>query len=793
MLAIRFSQVLIMLPIFINGQCPPADIDSPGSCVALCSGDEECGAGTLCCSNGCGTQCVDPVTNSTVKPIKVTKRKLLRTTVIAEAPPATATVETEKLVTKDPSVHDSSSSLSKEGKFTSPSFDSVFSPKRPGGTGCPRGEPLRHVDGNILVCGSDIGDFACPSSYACTLDHFRNSFVCCLLDVALFQEDERPTVTRCPDGSEPLAGGRLTCSDSISGSCPHDSTCTSGVCCPNAGSQVFANTPTPRNSDLGLPDGLPPQLPPPIKPGQCPAPVLPPSANCPNECRLDTDCNGSLKCCFTGCGAKCAEPIPPLNLNAGAASGDPNAAGNFSPQAAFGHDQRGFQPGPQQAPFQQPQGGPPTMQVNQQLPPTFGPAPATPNNVAPQQVQFAQQQQSSAFAANNGQFPPQNQVMNQQASPPFLNFGGSALPQTQQFGFNQPQNLGNRFGQAQSIPNGNGGDSFGPNFGQSPNNNFGGQLPPAEIIPQQQQNPNFNFHVPPPQQQQQQQQFLQQAPFPPLNGGENGVGGNVNRFNVRKDSPFIRPLGKSNILQQQIRQPQQQSQQRELQLQPLNDFRGQYKIPRPIEELMQNEQKLQEFYANYSLSTSTTAAPFVVSSSSTINERLAHYQRTEKPVVVSAGAGYGVGGGKLVKEVGAERVETSFTRELPLPTTRDFRPYVPYTEEPGLRRMVERIGEHSVASGPGNGGYPGASNGGYLGTGNGGYPGAGSGYPGPATNVDPPSPSSVKKLPCCDNNARRQPPPVYLHAGQPQVVSYYNTVVDRRPPNDGYGVKRDYL
>ena len=37
-----------------------------GTCVIKCSNDDECSDGQLCCSNGCGRVCLDPVLNCSV-------------------------------------------------------------------------------------------------------------------------------------------------------------------------------------------------------------------------------------------------------------------------------------------------------------------------------------------------------------------------------------------------------------------------------------------------------------------------------------------------------------------------------------------------------------------------------------------------------------------------------------------------------------------------------------------------------------------------------------------------------
>merc|ERR1719336_898715 len=46
---------------FSNLVCPMVDAGKVGHCGMLCSGDSECGDGELCCSNGCGFDCVKAV------------------------------------------------------------------------------------------------------------------------------------------------------------------------------------------------------------------------------------------------------------------------------------------------------------------------------------------------------------------------------------------------------------------------------------------------------------------------------------------------------------------------------------------------------------------------------------------------------------------------------------------------------------------------------------------------------------------------------------------------------------
>ena len=40
--------------------CPPASNNTLGTCNEACSGDSDCSDGQLCCSNGCGHECMSP-------------------------------------------------------------------------------------------------------------------------------------------------------------------------------------------------------------------------------------------------------------------------------------------------------------------------------------------------------------------------------------------------------------------------------------------------------------------------------------------------------------------------------------------------------------------------------------------------------------------------------------------------------------------------------------------------------------------------------------------------------------
>lgn len=42
-------------------QCPAVPPRTVGICVELCSGNDDCENGEMCCSNGCGHKCLAPV------------------------------------------------------------------------------------------------------------------------------------------------------------------------------------------------------------------------------------------------------------------------------------------------------------------------------------------------------------------------------------------------------------------------------------------------------------------------------------------------------------------------------------------------------------------------------------------------------------------------------------------------------------------------------------------------------------------------------------------------------------
>jgi len=45
--------------------CPDPS-DAVGTCVNLCNNDSDCSGGQMCCSNGCGQICLEPVLSCAV-------------------------------------------------------------------------------------------------------------------------------------------------------------------------------------------------------------------------------------------------------------------------------------------------------------------------------------------------------------------------------------------------------------------------------------------------------------------------------------------------------------------------------------------------------------------------------------------------------------------------------------------------------------------------------------------------------------------------------------------------------
>merc|ERR1719359_1820035 len=63
-------------------QCPPTD-GQIGTCVEECSSHEDCQSdGKMCCSNGCGHVCTEPIDTS--KPQKTKPRKCVIMAVLAK-------------------------------------------------------------------------------------------------------------------------------------------------------------------------------------------------------------------------------------------------------------------------------------------------------------------------------------------------------------------------------------------------------------------------------------------------------------------------------------------------------------------------------------------------------------------------------------------------------------------------------------------------------------------------------------------------------------------------------------
>ena len=57
---------VVIKNIFMFVAVCPNITGTPGICVDQCSDDDDCSDGQLCCSNGCGHVCLDPVLNCSV-------------------------------------------------------------------------------------------------------------------------------------------------------------------------------------------------------------------------------------------------------------------------------------------------------------------------------------------------------------------------------------------------------------------------------------------------------------------------------------------------------------------------------------------------------------------------------------------------------------------------------------------------------------------------------------------------------------------------------------------------------
>lgn len=56
---LRFSLLFCVSPFSVEKMCPL--INEFGICVELCSFDDDCSSGQVCCSNGCGHVCKTPI------------------------------------------------------------------------------------------------------------------------------------------------------------------------------------------------------------------------------------------------------------------------------------------------------------------------------------------------------------------------------------------------------------------------------------------------------------------------------------------------------------------------------------------------------------------------------------------------------------------------------------------------------------------------------------------------------------------------------------------------------------
>ncbi|RDD42554.1 Equistatin [Trichoplax sp. H2] len=273
--------------------CPGRTFENAGSCVALCGNDSDCSGSKKCCTNGCGTECTEPITDDyrtfrkeyenrtsqcfgepcnlecrlanqtcTSEPCPLVPRCIN----VPTCPRLRCTVVGCSSVVKDPNGCRTCDCSPRCIKFDCP---------KP----CPNG--YTKDDNGCYTCTCLIGNTLCRrhqlAAYkAASVESHQN------LTVGVF-------VPKCQrDGSY----DKVQCMDTL-GLC---------WCVDNYGNEIsgtrIRGVPLCANVKANS-----------QKSGFCPAPWTTGNNDpCSNNCLTDTDCVGDKKCCFTDCGRKCTFP-----------------------------------------------------------------------------------------------------------------------------------------------------------------------------------------------------------------------------------------------------------------------------------------------------------------------------------------------------------------------------------------------------------------------------------------------------------------------------------------------------
>ncbi|XP_071785268.1 uncharacterized protein [Asterias amurensis] len=236
-----------------QGKCPVLDVVREGidTCSVVCTADSDCKSTKKCCSNGCGSVCVNPVKSKTGSCPNLdmlgdnkTGDCLANCTSDEECP-------------------------GEQRCCSIGCSDICMAPIKPNPRECPE-----TVEGNPC-------DENCSSDGDCT-----GVEICCDTGCGhVCVDPARPKPGQCPQILKNTSVGICT------EDCSSDVDCTGELkCCSNGCGHVCTR-----------PDEQP-------KPGNCPEILHDTMGICSEECSSDANCTRDLKCCSNGCGHVCLRP-----------------------------------------------------------------------------------------------------------------------------------------------------------------------------------------------------------------------------------------------------------------------------------------------------------------------------------------------------------------------------------------------------------------------------------------------------------------------------------------------------
>ncbi|XP_022088644.1 papilin-like [Acanthaster planci] len=238
-------------------QCPPIDSGTVGICTEECSSDDQCKAGKICCSNGCGHACVEPVE----PPGKSGK-----------CPAVDERRDSEDNCTDDCGVDADCENDLKCCRIGC--NHSCVEPVRDANVTKPGVCPQKPPESFGICSESCDFDGDCPENQKCCSNGCGHA---CMSPAP-------SKLGQCPK----VSGGQIgVCSEDCQSDadCPDQQRCCSNGC----GHSCMDTTQS--------------------KPGECPKVPDGLAGICWEGCSSDMDCEGVGKCCSNGCGHVCVDPV----------------------------------------------------------------------------------------------------------------------------------------------------------------------------------------------------------------------------------------------------------------------------------------------------------------------------------------------------------------------------------------------------------------------------------------------------------------------------------------------------